>query len=323
MMKYEQVKDSGDLTEVRKLKTKLDEVRDSLTEQLFVFRVPDAHNPYHEALMDAGLESYEVREKKEIMIDIRQEIQRQLILYREATDSDDMPVLQAWMDDIMQNEALIYAAVAKDRTKIEARIKAGMIPIVMPSRHVQQRTWIQAITHLKPLCFMNNAKQKINAGAVSHKDRFEMLTRPEFFASSPDRPYIVWTQPTRQPNDHICNLSFTSQRAYKYHLVSQFPDLYDEHELAPTEYLALQAAFTSAVRVHYQLRRDHLSEPTILYPLDVYAETAFIPFLNVDDDNNDDGVRMSFNAAHHHLNFLGTQWMYKSGRCGFRPASRT
>lgn len=74
-------------------------------------------------------------------VDIRKEIQRQVSFYRETKDPTEASSAGQLVMSIVENEGLIYAEVAKDREKIVERIKEGMIPVVMPGRSVQERTW--------------------------------------------------------------------------------------------------------------------------------------------------------------------------------------
>ncbi len=320
-MTYERVKDSGDLTEVRRLKIQLEEARDALTEQLGIFRVPDAMNPYHEALLVAGLDQNETHERQEMTVNIREEIRRQLQLYREVTDSNDQPVLEEWINDITQNLELLFAEVAKNPAKIKARIKAGMIPIVMPSRRVQERTWKKAMTHLKP-CLIEKGEMLYISDTYIGFDDGTGRSPPSFPTTIPERPYLVWTKPTQKPEPVTWSTSIEIQQEYNNNLVTDWPELYDRVDITPTEYSALQYAFTYAVRERYQSQRGFMSDPTYLLPLDMNFDTLLLVVGT--EDNQEISVR--FNYADHLdtiLTFKTTLWDDKEQTRGFRPASRT
>ena len=320
---YEQVKDSGDLREVRKLKKKLEVARDSLLEQLCIFRVPDAINPYHEAMLAAGLDATKTQEKQDMILDIREEIQRQLAHYRTVIDSDNAPVLQDWIDDITQNKGLLYAEVTNDRSSIEARIKAGMIPIVMPSRRVQEETRKSTLSLLKPIWI--NHCMEVTVNKTSLTDQYELggLIQPDIFKNIPDRPYLLWTKPTQGHDPVTINKSLADQRATYASLVRDHPHLYDQIDIIPTEYLALQSIITSFIRDRYQQFKGITNKPYEVLPLDfrsitrflsevsfVIRELQYVPYAGFDEDD--------YNRVEC---FWGDEEV--GNRWGFRPASRT
>src|SRR3989339_188186 len=103
-IKYAEAKRSGDLQDLKRLRKDLETARYALLEHLVVFSVPDAKNPYHEALMKAGLEAGETEEQQETILDISKEVQRQLTLYRETRDHYQKPCLEEWVKDITDNK---------------------------------------------------------------------------------------------------------------------------------------------------------------------------------------------------------------------------
>ena len=319
---YDRVKDSGDLTEVRKLKVQLEEAREALAELLFIFRVPYATNPYHEALLIAGLDRTITQEKQDVIVDIRQEIIRQLEVYREAKDAGGKPLLQDWITNISENEGLIFAEVVKDRAKIRERIKAGMIPIVMPSRSVQERTWQTAFSSLKPVWFRRGKKVTLE-DCYWHERYNEKMNQMDFFNDIPDRPYLVWVQPTQNPliltprDARVCASPAYSERVYNAQLVTSNPALYDMKDVIPTEYGALQTMFTSRVKEHYGDLKGITSEPIEIRPLDWDASTRFL------SAGSFFGGRVPsayFSNLSYRMNYVedGSDAEY-----GFRPVSRT
>ena len=321
-MQYERVRDSGDLAEVRRLKIGLEEARDALLEQLGIFRVPDAMNPYHEALLVADLDQSETKERQEMVLDIRKEILRQLALYREVTDSTGTPILQEWVDDITKNIGLLSVDIAKDPAKIKARIKAGMIPIVMPSRQVQEQKWRLALTNLKPLMIKNGEKQEIKRTFIDLPDRAGHTSPPIFPITIPDRPYLLWTKPTQEPETRTLSNAIDMQRVYRTQLVRDNPDLYDQMDITPIEYGALQATFTSAVRVQYQTIRDLMTEPVLLHPLDMKFDTLFLTVTTQDNQR----ICVCFSILDPMIRYMRygtTTGEDEECEYGFRPASRT
>ncbi len=316
---YARVKDSGDLTEVRQLKRTLEEARDALLEQLCVFKVPDATNPYHEALLEAGLEADKTTERQETRLDLRKEIARQLAVYREAKDEEGRPVLEEWVKDIQENEGLIYAQVVKDRARIVERIKEGMIPVLMPSRTIQERTWREALSSLKPVWFEGGVKQTVNDPFVIYHYKSEKMNQSGFFKNIPDRPYLVWVKPTQQPSPLTVNKSFYDQEIYYSQLVMDHPNLYDRTDLIPTEYCALQAIFTSLVKVHYQDLKGATHDPAQIRPLD---HETYTRFLSAGLFSHLEAPCVDFAVPADRLGFLSGR-NYEHVLDGFRPASRS
>ena len=318
-VQYRAVKDSGDLTEVRKLKIQLEEARDSLLEQLCIFRVPDAINPYYDALRVAGLDRNETHLRQETKVNIRQEISRQLAVYRQAKDADGQSLLQDWITDISENEGSIYAEVANDRAKIKKRIKEGMIPLVMPSRMVQERTWKIALTNLKPIWYEGGTIVVVEDSGLCSEYETEKMDQSGFFKNIPNRPYLVWVKPTLRTNSDTRNRLFTNQQAYYATLITDHPDLYDQTDIIPTEYSVLQIMFTSALKECYQDLKGITSEPAELRPLD---HLTFTRFLSAGLFSNGFAPGAVFNAFVRRVHFDGGAASAYDHH-GFRPASRT
>ncbi len=318
-VQYRAVKDAGDLTKVKELKKNLESARSALLEQLTLFVVSDAPNPYHSALIDAGLESHEVPKQKEMIVDIRQEIQRQCTIYNEVKGATGCSLLEEWVNNIQDNKALIYAEVAKDRIKIEKRIKEGMIPIVMPSRAVQERTRHTALTFLQPIWIQDGTKKAVQNGYTNAMYEGQVMSRFGFFKNIPDRPYLVWTKPTQKPELHTCNMSFIEQQAHYTRLVSNYPDLYDKTDIIPTEYSALQAIFTINVRQRFQELQGHMNEPNEITPLDQHG---FTRFLSMGLLSNTFVPFSCFNDAERQIVHSGGIYGISHNR-GFRPAARS
>ncbi len=319
MTEYERVKDTGDLTEVRKMKIKLEEARESLLEQLCIFRVPDAINPYYEALADTGVDTTKIHERRDMILNVHEEIMRQLAVYSEAKDATGLPVLQDWITNISENKRLLYAEIANDRTNIVARIKAGMIPIVMPGISVQIRTWEVAMNNLKPLWIKNGITQEIRAPNIICSLRFRIMFTSGFFNNIPDRSYLVWTYPTNVLERETSEKSVNNQDIYNDGLVQLYPELYDPTDLIPTEYIALQGIFTSLVREHYREQVSRTSDPKTIKPLDYHTRTRFLSAAGLSGQ--------SIPYAHFDTMIQRIEFMYDhtggSASSGFRPASRT
>ena len=317
---YERVKDSGDLTEVRRLKIQLEEAREAVLEQLCVFQVPNAINPYHEALLEAGIDPNKTQKREEITINIREEIERQLALYGEVLDADDMADLQPWMDDIILNKALIYAEVIKDRVKIMERIKEGMVPIVMPSRNVQSDLFARAMTMIQPLWIKNGVKQAIENTNLSYRFRCGILDYLALFLKNiPDRPYLVWVKPTQGFESITINKSYPMQQVVHATLVRKHPNLYDKSDIFPTEYIALQCIFTRLIRERYRKIEGETSEPHTIWPLDQSLTTRF---LSMEKFTVDFSPHAYFDSNEHRVCCQsGNSEEVRSH--GFRPASRT
>lgn len=323
VVEYALVKDSGDFTQVKILKKELEEARDAFLEPIILFVVPDAHNPYHEGLLAAGVDPKKIKEKAEVTLDIRQEIQQQVDFYGNVKDKDGKPVLQAWIDDITKNEGLIYAEVAKDRLKIIERIKAGMIPVVMPSRQVQMKSWEIAMTQMKPLWVKNGKQEFVKDTFLDNLYKTNgvdyRMNLSGFFQNIPDHPYLVWTKPTQKPDPDTLNKSFEDQQTFYGSLVSKYPDLYDKTDLIPTEFMALQAIFTYRSRDRYKELEGETSDPLEITPLDRDTFTRFLS-AGLFSDDSVPGAKFYFSNRDVGIGCEGSE---RHSRSGFRPAARS
>ena len=276
---YTAAKTSGDLTAIKQLKKELEAARDALRAELLVFIIPSSHNPYREALLAAGLpDGVDTAETKEMMVNIPEEIKRQCAVYAEATDADGKPLLQDWVNDISNNQHMIAVEVAKDYAKIVERIKAGMVPVVMPSRSVQEATWEEAQTKLKPVWKKSGElkPEAVDDAYLYGEYKTQKMNQAGFFKNIPDRPYIVWTKPGQKPDAETCDKTFDDQREYYAKLVKENPNLYDETDVLPTEYIALQAIFTHAIQGEHKKVRGESAEPNEIKPLDHDTYTRFL-----------------------------------------------
>ncbi len=322
--KYHAVKDSGTLQEVKVLRKELEGARDALLEQLAFFVVPNAINPYHEALLEAGLEAEKTTERQETRLDLRKEIARQLAVYRVAKNKDGHPLLEEWVKDIQENEGLIYAEVVKDRAKIIERIKEGMIPVVMPGRSVQEETWEKALTYLKPVWMKDGKNEALDEKNYLHSayktDNTKKMTKTGFFKNIPDRPYLVWVKPTQGLAPETMSKSFDDQQAYYATLVTGHPNLYDSTDLIPTEYVALQTMATSQIRERYEELQGGTKEPTTIKPLD--HDASYTRFLSAGPFSDRYVPSAYFLPGNRRV-------LVRSGRpgandgLGFRPAARS
>lgn len=326
--KYHAVKEAGDLSEVKRLRKGLEAARDALLEQLALFVVPNAKNPHREALIEAGLDPSKTKERQETRLDLRKEIERQLSVYRDVRDKDGKPLLEEWVKDITEKEGLIYAEVAKDRAKIIERIKEGMIPVLMPSRDVQERTWEVALTHLQPLWMKDGKKEALDEknylyGAYK-TDSTKKMTKKGFFKNIPDRPYLVWVKPTQGLDSNTLNKTFENQQALYASMATdnKTKNLYDPTDLIPTEYVALQALFTRDVERQFEEQEGKRKKPKTIRPLDYYDSSSACTFtrflsagpfsvggvpiayfrpgsrqVNVDNDNPDANDKSGFRPA--------------------------
>ena len=337
--RYAAVRATGDLTEIKRLKKKLEQARDALREHLLVFIVPDSLNPYREALKEAGLTDTDagMAERQETVINIPEEIERQTAVYAACKDRDGKPVLTEWVKNIKEQQDLLYAEIAKDYENIVERIRAGMVPTVMPSRSVQEATWEVAMKQLKPMW-----KQDGKTGMETVNDTYlyedgykndidplnptgpkGKMNRAGFFKNIPDRPYIVWTKPGQNPEADTFNKAFNDQRAYYAQLVKDHPNLYHETDIIPTEYAALQTICTRAVIREYRKVQGEVATPKKVTPLDevnisctrfLSAGTSSFGFMPYGDFDPRSGYRQIRFAT---VNSVA------DGRAGFRPVGRS
>lgn len=289
-------------------------------EKPYEFIVPEAQNPYREALLKAGCpESDLTAETREVTLDIHREILRQLAIYNECVDSHGHPHLPEWIKDIEDNQHLLLEAVSRDRASIIERIKNGMIPIVMPSRTVQEVTWERALKKLKPIWIERKVEEVVKDASLS--ERYKEMNQAGFFKNIPNHPYLVWTKPSQRPDAETCNKSFEDQQAYLVTLAQDHPDLYGATDITPLEYIALQAIFTRTVLKQFKEAQGEDATPTAIKPLDCNSYTRFlsdgafscgdVPRACFSPDSDDRRVR------------FGNGGVNALSGGGFRPASRS
>lgn len=272
------------------------------------------------------------QERQETRLDLRKEIKRQLSVYREVKDERGRPFLEEWVRDITRRESLIYAAVAKDKAKIMERIKEGMIPIVMPGRTAQMRCWGAVLRHLKPIWVEDGTKLSMYDGNLEqayNNDRTKKMTSEGFFKNIPDRPYLVWTRPTQEPDPETLDKLFDEQRAlYATMVADDTRGLYDSTDLIPTEYSALQAVFTAQIQTQFYERVGKESKPNRIRPLDFFQdegshyEGTATRFLSAGRFSSSNVPSACFESSVSQAVFR-VHGMWANSHVGFRPAARS
>ncbi|MBP6945026.1 hypothetical protein KBD61_01135 [Patescibacteria group bacterium] len=317
-------KDAGGLTGVGTRRKDLEVAREALLAEVAVFVVPHAVNPYHEALLEAGLESAKTNERQETRLDLRKEIARQVSLYRGAKNEEGHAFLEEWVKNIVENEDLIYAEVAKDHAKIVERIKEGMIPVVMPGRSVQESTWEAALAYLKPIWVKDGAKEPLDGknhlfygGYVNGVT--DKMTKEGFFKHIPERAYLVWVKPTQGPDSETMSKAFVDQQIFYAALVTKHPDLYDATDLIPTEYIALQATATAQIQNLFKEFLGEAKEPTNIRPFDTDTYTRFLSSGLFSDG---DAPTVYFDPIGRQACFV-CAYSKALGEGGFRPVARS
>lgn len=134
------------------------------------------------------------------------------------------------------------------------------------------------MTKLKPVWFENGVRKAVvdNCIVDPYSDSTNKMTEEGFFNNIPNRPYLVWIKPTQKPDSDTCNKYFDEQRAFYDSLVKDNPDLYDQTDLIPTEYGALQAFFTASVWQKFKEIKGEINEPRRIVPLDIGVSTRFL-----------------------------------------------
>lgn len=320
-------RDAHDLQELRALRKKSEGAKEVLLSYFMSFDVPNAKNPFREALLASGLKKFKVRERQATRLDLLKEIKRQVSVYQEVKNEEGDSLLEEWVKDIEENGHLIYTQVARDRAKIVERIKEGMIPIVMPSREVQERTWEIALLHLRPIWMGSDGELTVREGAFIDAyttDSTNKMTKEGFFKNIPDRPYLVWAKPTQRPDQETTKKSFEEQRDFYAKMIqNDAQQLYDPTDIIPTELAALQAIFTRQIgdiyNIYGELTRG--KELKLIRPLDSSLEST-TRFLSAGRFYEGAVPTMRFNIDSRAL-FIGEEEDFPEEDSGFRPAARS
>lgn len=274
-----------------------------------IIRVKNAVNPHAEALLRAGVPIGDpiTSERRNMAYDFRELLANTAIIYKEAG-------LVEWEQDLQNNKKILTEVLQDpvEQKKIKARIAAGMIPIVMPSRNVQMDDYIYSLVQLEPIYRKAGIKQLSMYGAIKREEYKQPTSKENFFHGIPERPYLLWVVPSLTPITETCNLSVEAQKALYKTMCEDHPELYDSVDLIPTEYAALQAVFTRLI--------DRMSGKTNfnVIPLDFRKGTRFI--VNGFFDKRGDITGVVFSDGGLSFSFLVTN---ARDDAGFRPASRT
>ena len=267
-----------DLRILQLLKQKLETARDSLREKInIIFHVPDAQNPYREALLESGILDIEKNplsaETKEMTWNLRDEVRKQQAIYRSMG-------LDAWADNIA---TIDFTHLTKEqRETIKQEIKDGAIPIIMPDRTTQlNNTSVDQFKKSFKPTYIEKGKEETANDAYLEWDHFidlidtkTVIPEPEpgKKCEVPDQPYLSFIKPTQRPDEGTTGKTVDEQKKelIRMNIKRAEDGLEPVYVLTPHEYGALQTIFSRL------LQENMPFVPTVLNPLDTETWTRFI-----------------------------------------------
>ena len=291
-----------------------------------VLVVPDAQNPYHEALTAGGITDARFNpERVDRTIDFKKILEECVLLYQESG-------LLEWGRSVQGAE--LNNLTPDDRNDVEALVKEGWEVVgVMPGRDALVEEMRDAMKKLKPLWikasknesvddgyiwpeYYNNlvdvlipqVKQKTAAGQALSSD--ELLVRA-WLESIPERAWLQIIKPTQAPENDTCSLDVKGQRAI---FVSKQAAMPQVSVVNPAGYAVLQARFTRQVQEEAAKSGTPLSTLT---GLDTVTWSRFID-LPLSSDGDVPGAGLYLNPGNRRVRFGGDVALNRSSRGGFR-----
>lgn len=168
--------------------------------------------------------------------------------------------LNTWAAALENDSVKLTDIIFRNQKNVIEREAAGMIPIFMPGRKVQEKNWSRTITKsLKPY-FRKDGQEwdfDLTFGYFS--------STVDIWAASPRRSYICWTKPTDRVDSETMNKLPIEQRIVVQEKHHQYPQLYDATDMHPSEYIALQVMRTHEMRMQLPTNID-------VIPLDYVGE---------------------------------------------------
>jgi len=244
----------------------LEKVRVPETNLRFV--VPDAVNPYREALLAGGIAPAEpaTAEKKDIAIDLTRLLNEAIPAHRTAGREDWARALEAIRGDIRMTP--------EKRRILEQEIGDGAIPILMPGKEAQLATTPeQYIKTFAPIWIKDDAPQaQADAYLWEHTQTLIANRDPSLIAGIPERPYLMLIKPTQASEQRTCDKTVDQQKE-EVKQINQERQRQGKAPLAPTkpaEYGALQQFATRAIQA------EAPTPLTTLQPLDSATYARFI-----------------------------------------------
>ena len=194
--------------------------------------------------------------------------------------------LDSWANALPATVADIVAKSPEQQKRFETYLKEGRIPLFMPPASVQLESMKAALYAVGREYWLRHFRPDVIAGGVSTEAeetcvswdylRELMETKDRSLVTGvPDTWYILWVQPTREPQ--CMGKTLTYQKKYIEDEQKIFTQTHRTTEpliggMMPAEYCALQTVFSKLVLA--QAKKDAVSIQTV-NPLDEDTWTRF------------------------------------------------
>lgn len=199
--------------------------------------------------------------------------------------------LSTWADAITVGLPALAERILANLDSIKAKEAAGMIPVFMPGRDVQRAEWEESFKLLKPINRIKGNLKEVGCALYFTQEQLDLcewdtvcvLDISKAWEPLNSLSYVFWTKPS-EVNPETKDKSVEEQKKLIAQKHKDNPELYDERDLHPLEYAALQVMHThellkisieseDIIPFDYIERQSNYSLPTgfISLPLSTYT----------------------------------------------------
>lgn len=155
--------------------------------------------------------------------------------------------LTEWANILDADFSMIMNRLKKNSGNVDTRLKAGMIPILMPGRLVQNENWLTSFNLLQPYFRTGGLVRKADFSAFAIFDQEQyghIFSQSMSWNHIPQKSYIFWTKPSEYIDPEIINESVEQQMEMIQQAHGAHPELYAATDIHPLEYASLQVLYT-------------------------------------------------------------------------------
>ena len=282
-------------------------------ETLTRFTVPDALNPYREALLEGGIPDTDpaTAEHKDQEVNLGQILTKDIASYRASGLEHWAVALEAIRSDIR--------LTPDKRVIIEQEIKDGAMPIFMPGRAAQlETTPDQYQTGFQPVWIKNGTVQTPESAYLwEHTKKLISDKNPALVEDIPERPYIQLAKPTKQCDPRTTNKTVDQQQAELLKIQNERKQAGQAmvYSTNPAEWGALEKLFTAAIRDQAPISLVTLT------PLDD-IDNSYTRFIRLPLSSDANVPVVYFNPVTRRLRFVGGGAGFGDSMSGFRLSVR-
>ena len=239
------------------------------TKQTEIF-VPNALNPYHEALLAGGIaKGPDNPEKRDRTINLAEILKESIELYTNQNLPD-------WKSDV---EKADFANLTPEKRGLMENLLVDGWEVmgVLPGKEAQRKNLKDGLVNISPLVIENGVEQAVVDGIIVWQQIFEEINRLncDYTARLPKRPYLLLTSPTQKPDTDTLSKTTAQQTSQLSQMQTAFNQKYGSSVVQAMEigeYPVLQNSFTKNTKKQIPVGKTL----TTLDPLDRDTFTRFI-----------------------------------------------